>query len=250
MFFWFAEGVSSPEAGKSPIIGSRNDSKASPNPPASPAGNKLSPTSADWPAQSDEDIDRLVAMHQNRSSLSSLGVSNCIWFIITNVNTDFDRQLFVWFLTLAALRLDGKCLFWRWRGSIRNGHCKGTSWIRYAVQLQARHTRNSCRAVQRPGSSRYKTQPKRSIREGEWSVTYLSAIHCTESQLSWFDPIWPISVFIYSMCPFSCRCICCPTSRRMANAKQKSESTLWIPYSMKRSNISCHWIVWKQERCG
>lgn len=28
-----------------------------------------------WPAQSDEDIDRLVAMHQNRSSLSSLGVS-------------------------------------------------------------------------------------------------------------------------------------------------------------------------------
>lgn len=35
----------------------------------------MSPTSADWPAQSDEDIDRLVAMHQNRSSLSSLGVS-------------------------------------------------------------------------------------------------------------------------------------------------------------------------------
>lgn len=35
----------------------------------------MSPTSGDWPAQSDEDIDRLVAMHQNRSSLSSLGVS-------------------------------------------------------------------------------------------------------------------------------------------------------------------------------
>lgn len=78
MFFsleFFTESVSSPEAGKSPIIGNRNDSPASPNQPASPAANKMSPTSADWPAQSDEDIDRLVAMHQNRSSLSSLGVS-------------------------------------------------------------------------------------------------------------------------------------------------------------------------------
>lgn len=27
-----------------------------------------------WPSQSDEDIDRLVALHQNRASLSSLGV--------------------------------------------------------------------------------------------------------------------------------------------------------------------------------
>ncbi|XP_031625450.1 uncharacterized protein LOC116342095 isoform X2 [Contarinia nasturtii] len=70
----YSEGVSSPEAGKSPIIGSRNDSKSSPIQPSSPAGTKLSPTSADWPAQSDEDIDRLVAMHQNRSSLSSLGL--------------------------------------------------------------------------------------------------------------------------------------------------------------------------------
>lgn len=72
----FIEGVSSPEAGKSPIIGNRNETlKASPSQPTSPAATKLSPTSADWPAQSDEDIDRLVAMHQNRSSLSSLGVS-------------------------------------------------------------------------------------------------------------------------------------------------------------------------------
>lgn len=69
------EGVSSPEAGKSPIIGNRNDSKSPPNQAASPTGAKLSPTSTDWPAQSDDDIDRLVAMHQNRSSISSLGVS-------------------------------------------------------------------------------------------------------------------------------------------------------------------------------
>lgn len=72
-----AEGVSSPEAGKSPIIGNRGNEKTdSPKSPTSPAGAPLSPTSTDnWPAQSDDDIDRLVAMHQNRSSLSSLGVS-------------------------------------------------------------------------------------------------------------------------------------------------------------------------------
>lgn len=33
-----------------------------------------STTSEHWPSQSDEDIDRLVALHQNRASLSSLGV--------------------------------------------------------------------------------------------------------------------------------------------------------------------------------
>lgn len=42
-----------------------------------------SPASTDpWPSQADEDIDRLVAMHQNRSSLSSLGVSICIVYLI------------------------------------------------------------------------------------------------------------------------------------------------------------------------
>lgn len=73
----FAEGVSSPETGKSPIIGNRSDEKnASPKSSSSPKAGPLSPSSPDnWPAQSDEDIDRLVAMHQNRSSLSSLGVS-------------------------------------------------------------------------------------------------------------------------------------------------------------------------------
>lgn len=81
----FAEGVSSPEAGKSPIIGNRgNESTASPKSPSSPAAAAaaatatapLSPASTDnWPTPSEEDIDRLVAMHQNRSSLSSLGVS-------------------------------------------------------------------------------------------------------------------------------------------------------------------------------
>lgn len=40
--------------------------------PATPSSATTDP----WPAQSDEDIDRLVAMHQNRhNSLGSLGVS-------------------------------------------------------------------------------------------------------------------------------------------------------------------------------
>lgn len=41
----------------------------------SPVHSPRSPTKETWPTQNDEDIDRLVAMHQNRSSLSSLGVS-------------------------------------------------------------------------------------------------------------------------------------------------------------------------------
>jgi len=56
------------ELSQSPVIGQRHPDAAS-----SPIQSRAS--SEAWPAQSDEDIDRLVAMHQNRSSLSSLGVS-------------------------------------------------------------------------------------------------------------------------------------------------------------------------------
>lgn len=45
------------------------------DPASSPIQSRGSGSSDNWPQQSDEDIDRLVAMHQNRSSLSSLGVS-------------------------------------------------------------------------------------------------------------------------------------------------------------------------------
>lgn len=45
------------------------------DPTSSPIQSRGSASSDNWPTQSDEDIDRLVAMHQNRSSLSSLGVS-------------------------------------------------------------------------------------------------------------------------------------------------------------------------------
>ncbi|XP_020712953.1 uncharacterized protein LOC101458910 isoform X6 [Ceratitis capitata] len=56
------------ESTQSPVIGKRNESTAS------PIQSRGSGTSETWPAQSDEDIDRLVAMHQNRDSLSSLGL--------------------------------------------------------------------------------------------------------------------------------------------------------------------------------
>lgn len=62
----------------SPIIGNRNNVGAASNSPGavSPITHVSSTSTDPWPAQSDEDIDRLVAMHQNRNSLSSLGVSN------------------------------------------------------------------------------------------------------------------------------------------------------------------------------
>nr|XP_036212745.1 uncharacterized protein LOC106619569 isoform X3 [Bactrocera oleae] len=56
------------ESNQSPVIGKRNESTAS------PIQSRGSGTSETWPTQSDEDIDRLVAMHQNRDSLSSLGL--------------------------------------------------------------------------------------------------------------------------------------------------------------------------------
>lgn len=125
------EGVSSPEAGKSPIIGNRNEAQLSPNQPSSPAGNKLSPTSTDWPAQSDEDIDRLVAMHQNRSSLSSLGVSvrkilGAPFLHLICVKFPFEcliKYVTSFRLKTASLRFDGQRVFWcGWR-TIRIGRC-------------------------------------------------------------------------------------------------------------------------------
>ncbi|XP_073814610.1 bitesize isoform X5 [Musca autumnalis] len=57
------------ELSRSPVMGQRNYDPAS-----SPLQSRGSGSSETWPQQSDEDIDRLVAMHQNRSSLSSLGL--------------------------------------------------------------------------------------------------------------------------------------------------------------------------------
>lgn len=58
----------------SPLTGARN--VAQNIDPTSPAVSHTSATSDPWPSQSDDDIDRLVAIHQGRhNSLSSLGVS-------------------------------------------------------------------------------------------------------------------------------------------------------------------------------
>jgi len=67
--FLFAEEakVAAEELTRSPVIGQRQTDGT-----GSPIQSRAS--SETWPTQSDEDIDRLVAMHQNRSSLSSLGV--------------------------------------------------------------------------------------------------------------------------------------------------------------------------------
>jgi hypothetical protein len=91
-FFCITEETNlSDVATNSPVIGSRINAVATLpiSPPAAvtshshpqsttpvhPATTPGSPSS-DWPSQSDEDIDRLVAMHQNRhNSLGSLGVS-------------------------------------------------------------------------------------------------------------------------------------------------------------------------------
>ena len=76
MYFFnlFTEESQTPEVCSSPLIGNRNKvTDASTSPVRSP-DKKSSPEP--WPSQCDEDIDRLVALHQNRTSLSSLGVSN------------------------------------------------------------------------------------------------------------------------------------------------------------------------------
>ncbi|XP_058811666.1 synaptotagmin-like protein 4 isoform X1 [Topomyia yanbarensis] len=64
-------GGSNQELSKANITATGAPAGAQRSSATSPIG---SATSEHWPSQSDEDIDRLVAMHQNRASLSSLGV--------------------------------------------------------------------------------------------------------------------------------------------------------------------------------
>lgn len=75
VFIAFSEETHLSDHTSSPVASARNVASLMPNTanhPASPASGTADP----WPSQSDEDIDRLVAMHQNRhNSLSSLGVS-------------------------------------------------------------------------------------------------------------------------------------------------------------------------------
>lgn len=76
--FYLSEETHLSDNAASPVIGNRSavTSSTLPTKTASHPASPSSTTTDPWPAQSDEDIDRLVAMHQNRhNSLSSLGVS-------------------------------------------------------------------------------------------------------------------------------------------------------------------------------
>lgn len=54
-------------AGSSPIIGERHGSSGS----ASPVAASKAASTDPWPTQTDEDIDRLVALHKVRKNTSS-----------------------------------------------------------------------------------------------------------------------------------------------------------------------------------
>lgn len=85
--FLFSEESNAIEIGSSPIIGNRDEAPETKSPVSPPNVASADP----WPAQCDEDIDRLVALHQNRSSLSSLGVSKKKYHFIRIFLTEFIR---------------------------------------------------------------------------------------------------------------------------------------------------------------
>lgn len=87
--FVFLEEAATSDVTSSPLTGARN--VAQPADLTSPAGSHTSATSDPWPSQSDDDIDRLVALHQGRhNSLSSLGVSTS--FISSSLVTSHNQK--------------------------------------------------------------------------------------------------------------------------------------------------------------
>lgn len=64
---------------REPII--NNSSNTTNAGPISPSMSHNSASSDPWPSQSDEDIDRLVALHRNGNSLTSLGVRLIIYLL-------------------------------------------------------------------------------------------------------------------------------------------------------------------------
>lgn len=82
-FLFFADDVTITESSSSPMLVSRGGSKsATPSPVAhNPRRGTGSVSSQEWPSN-EEDIDRLVAIHHNRSSLSSLGVSHLQHYLV------------------------------------------------------------------------------------------------------------------------------------------------------------------------
>jgi hypothetical protein len=77
LFTFIAEETNLSDTANSPVIGNRSAAATLAQNAASHPSSPSTTKTDGWPSQSDEDIDRLVAMHQNRhNSLSSLGVSH------------------------------------------------------------------------------------------------------------------------------------------------------------------------------
>lgn len=246
----FAEGVSSPEGGKSPIIGIRNDSKSPPSQPPSPARNKLTPTSPDWPAQSDDDIDRLVAMHQNRSSLSSLGVS----FVFLNTQSisianKFFRfcSFFLFIYCCTQLRSDSMASVYSGAGEGRYGTVIVKGQVEFGMQYNYKQGALEihvvqCKDLAAVDTKRNRSDPYVKVRSNGATfqkkirvncIKLLAQCNCIKSEkcsnrleFGFISNPQFISDILIKLRLFVliCRFICYRISQRMANAKRKFES--------------------------
>lgn len=90
LVFTISDDVSLSEAHSSPLLVSRGSKSATPSPVALSSRRGTS-SSQEWNSN-EEDIDRLVALH-NRSSLSSLGV--CRIFLCLMISTILKKQVLI-----------------------------------------------------------------------------------------------------------------------------------------------------------
>lgn len=81
MFYVNLDDVSISEAHSSPMLASRNGSKSASPSPVAPNSRRTTGTKQEW-QNNDDDIDRLVVLHHQRSSLSSLGVKTIFFWSI------------------------------------------------------------------------------------------------------------------------------------------------------------------------
>lgn len=84
-FLFFPDDISLSELNTSPLLirpRSGSSKSATPSPaPSNRSRGHSSVSSAEWPPSNEDDIDRLVAIHQSKSGLSTLGV--CIKLVVT-----------------------------------------------------------------------------------------------------------------------------------------------------------------------
>lgn len=84
--FFIPDDASISEAHSSPMLTSRGSKSATPSPVAPNSRRGTSSASSQEWLNNEDDIDRLVTLHQNRNSLSSLGV--CIFNITSLVKAE------------------------------------------------------------------------------------------------------------------------------------------------------------------